>query len=88
MYLPDAVLYEATRDLEAIGARSILAWRDTNRTRVHTVSTEVFLQFVADLERLPGRRARDLGERAAIEAIHDAIAIGPDERALPLTEDD
>ncbi len=88
VYLPDAVLHEATKDIESLGARSILEWRDAHSDRVRTVSTEAFLHYVQDLERAPGRRERDLGERAAIEAIHDAIALAPAERALLLTEDD
>lgn len=88
VYLPDAVLHEATKDVESLGARSILAWRDANSSKIHTVSTEAFLHYVQDLERAPGRRERDLGERAAIEAIHDAISLSPAERALLLTEDD
>jgi hypothetical protein len=88
VYIPDAVVYEATKDVEALGARSILEWRDRHRSAVVTVTTEVFMHHVQDLERAPGRRTRDLGERAAIEAIHDAIDIAPDERALLLTEDD
>ena len=88
VFLPDAVLHEATKDVEALGARSILEWRDAHKSSVVTVSTEAFLHYVQDLERSPGRRMRDLGERAAIEAIHDAIPLGENERALLLTEDD
>ena len=88
VFVPDAVLHEATKDIEALGAQSILEWRDANAGQVVTVSTEVFLHYVQDLERTPGRSVRDLGERAAIEAIHDAVPLSADERALLLTEDD
>lgn len=88
VFLPDAVLHEATKDIEALGAASILEWRDNNSETVQTVTTEVFLHYVQALESAPGRRERDLGERAAIEAIHDAVPLGDSEVALLLTEDD
>lgn len=88
VYIPDAVLHEATKDVGSLCARSILEWRDANKGAIHTVSTEAFLNYVQDLERFPGRRVRDLGERAAIEAIHDAIDLRPGEHAILVTEDD
>ncbi len=86
--LPDAVLYEATRQGNALGAVAILEWAQAHAGRVTTISTETFFNHVAALEARPGHRERDLGERAALEAVHDAIHLADDERALLLTEDD
>jgi len=59
VYLPDAVLYEATRDAAALGAAAILDWAQSNSARVHTLSTETFFNFVASREANPGHRERD-----------------------------
>lgn len=88
VYLPDAVLYEATRDSAALGAAAVLDWTQHNAARVHTISTEAFFNYVQAQEVSPGRRERDLGERAALEAIHDALPLAADERAILMTEDD
>ena len=71
VYVPDAVLFEATRDSAALGAQQILDWVQAHSDQVHTISTEVFFNYVQSREANPGRREKDLGERAAIEAIHD-----------------
>jgi hypothetical protein len=88
VYLPDAVLYEAARDSAALGAAQILDWAQKNSEQVRTISTEVFFNYVQSREANPSRREKDLGERAAIEAIHDGIHLEPDERAILITEDD
>ena len=86
--IADAVLYEATQDATALGASAILDWAQANSDAVRTLSTETFFNFVQRREADPGWREKDLGERAAIEAIHDAIHLAPGERALLMTEDD
>ncbi len=86
--IPDAVLYEATRDAEALGAVAILDWAQCNAEQVRTLSTETFFNYLRRLDAEPGWRERDLGERAAIEAIHDAIHLAAGERAVLITEDD
>jgi hypothetical protein len=88
VFVPDAVLYEATRDSAALGATAILEWAQYNSEIVRTISTEVFFNYIQDRETNPSRRERDLGERAALEAIHDAIHLAADERAILITEDD
>lgn len=88
LYVPDAVLFEATRDSEALGAAEILAWAQRNGDRVRTISTQVFFSYVANLAAGGARRERDLGERSAIEAIHDGFQLAADERAILMTEDD
>ncbi|HEY5091095.1 MAG TPA: hypothetical protein VIK30_14045 [Polyangia bacterium] len=88
VYVPDAVLYEATRDSAALGAPAILDWAQRNSETVHTISTETFFNYIQSQEVTPGRREKDLGERAAIEAIHDGLHLTPEERAILITEDD
>lgn len=88
VFIADAVMYEATRDGDALGAAEILAWAQSNTNLVRTISTSVFFNFVESLSGNPARREKDLGERAAMEAIHDAIALGDNDRALLVTEDD
>jgi hypothetical protein len=88
VYVPDAVLYEATRDSAALGAAEILTWAQKNSEQVRTISTEAFFNYIESLVASPRRREKDLGERAAIEAIHDGIHLAPDERAILVTEDD
>ncbi len=84
----DAVLYEATRDSAALGAVEILDWAQKNSEQVRSISTEVFFNYVRSRETDPGYREKDLGERAAIEAVHDGVHLAPLERALLMTEDD
>lgn len=88
VYIADAVVYEATRDSAALGAAEILAWAQRNSERVRTISTETFFNYIESRELNPARREKDLGERAAIEAIHDAVQLASNERAILLTEDD
>jgi hypothetical protein len=88
VFIPDAVLYEATRDSAALGAAEILSWAQKNSGQVHTVSTQVFFNYIESRAANPSRREKDLGERAAIEAIHDGVHLGMDERAILITEDD
>jgi len=88
VYIPDAVLYEATRDGKMLGAPQILDWVQKNSEQVRTVSTEAFFNYVQMRDGDPGFREKDLGERAALEAIHDGVHLEPNERAVLLTEDD
>lgn len=88
VYVPDAVLYEATRDGGALGAPEILAWAQGHADSIRTVSTETFFNYVENSRLREHWRERDLGERAALEAIHDAIQLSRAERAVLITEDD
>lgn len=88
VYVPDAVLYEATRDGSALGAPEILAWAQGHADSIRTVSTETFFNYVENSRLREHWRERDLGERAALEAIHDAIQLSRAERAVLITEDD
>jgi hypothetical protein len=88
VYVPDAVLYEATRDAAALGAPEILDWVQSHSEQVRTISTEAFFNYVQSRETKPFHREKDLGARAAIEAIHDGIHLEQNERAILITEDD
>jgi hypothetical protein len=88
VYVPDAVLYEATRESAALGAAEILAWVQLHSDLVRTISTETFFNYIESRAGNPARREKDLGERSAIEAIHDAVHLAPDESAILITEDD
>jgi len=86
--IPDAVFHEATAGASKLGAQAIIDWYRSNRTKVTIEPTEAF-----EAERLlseqPGYRpSRDLGERAALELVrHAGLLVGPDDRALLLSDD-
>jgi hypothetical protein len=87
VYVPDAVLYEATVRGDALGAQSIAEWVQHHSQQVFPLVTQSFTDYLAALE--AGLRApRDLGERAAVEAIRHTLVLAPHERALFVTEDD
>lgn len=88
VYIPDAVLYEATVKSSALGAESIAAWVQEHSDRVFPVITETYANFLTAREASPRHRERDLGERAAIEAIRYGVLLESDERAILITEDD
>jgi hypothetical protein len=88
VFVPDAVFHEATARVDALGAGSIAAWAQLHLEAVRLVPTQAYADLMALRTLDPGRRIRDLGERAALEAIRDAIVLGPQERAVLLTEDD
>jgi hypothetical protein len=87
VYVPDAVLYEATVKSDALGAQSIAEWVQQHSQQVYPLVTQVFADHLASLE-AGLRTPRDLGERAAIEAIRHTLVLGKDERAIFITEDD
>jgi hypothetical protein len=87
VYVPDAVLYEATVRSDALGAQSIAEWVQHHSQQVFPLVTQAFSDYLATLE--AGLRApRDLGERAAVEAIRHTLVLAPGERAVFITEDD
>jgi hypothetical protein len=87
VYVPDAVLYEATVKSDAIGAQSIAEWVQKHSEQVRPMMTQTFTEYLATLG-AGGRPPRDLGERSAIEAIRYGVVLGEDERAVFITEDD
>jgi hypothetical protein len=87
VYVPDAVLYEATVRSDALGAQSISEWAQRHSQQVFPLVTQAFADYLAALE-AGVRASRDLGERAAIEAIRHTLVLAPHERAVFVTEDD
>ena len=87
VYVPDAVLYEATVKSDALGAQSIAEWVQRHSQQVYPLVTQVFTDHLAMLG-AGLRTPRDLGERAAIEAIRHTLVLAQDERAIFITEDD
>ncbi len=88
IHVPDAVLYEATVRGSALGAASIAAWVQDHPGTVLPVVTTSYTNFLTIRDTDPLHRERDLGERAAIEAIRYGIRLDADERAVLVTEDD
>ena len=77
IYIPDAVLYEATVNSTALGAQPIAEWVQANGEAagglVHVIATTSYANFIA-LESLnPQHRQRDLGETTAREAIRHGM---------------
>lgn len=85
--IPDAVLFEATRDVARLGASVIVEWVNANLDRVHIAPTNAFAAFARDHEAGLTDRELDLGERAAIEYARHHIHLEPNERAVLLSED-
>jgi hypothetical protein len=85
--IPDAVFFEATRDVVRLGAGTIVEWVNANLDRVHIAPTNAFTAFARDYEAGLTERELDLGERAAIEYARHHIHLEPDERAVLLSED-
>ena len=84
--VPDAVFYEATRQIDKLGAQEIIDWHSAHRSSVSVEPTEVFKNEIERLTRQGGRVAKDLGERAAIETIRN-YPFAPEERAILLSDD-
>ena len=71
----------------ALGAQSIAEWVQHHSQLVFPLVTQAFADYLAALE--AGLSApRDLGERAAVEAIRHTPVLAPHERAVFITEDD
>jgi hypothetical protein len=87
LIIPDAVFYEATRDVGKLGAQEILDWVRTNRSRIEIAVTHAFTNFLAVREVNPRAREPNLGERAAVEVIDDPTRLGEGERAVLLCEE-
>ncbi len=87
VYVPDAVLYEATVKSDALGAQSIAEWAQRHSQQVFPLVTQIFADHLAMLG-AGLKTPRDLGERAAIEAIRHTLVLAKDERAVFITEDD
>jgi hypothetical protein len=85
--IPDAVLFEATRKSEAIGAISINEWVQRHADKVSIVPTTLFEGYVAGLE-FGLSKAPNLGEQSAFEVIENTPFVAEHEIAILLSEDD
>lgn len=84
--IPDAVFYEATRQIDKLGAQAIINWVRIHADSVRIEPTEAFKNEVVRISTQGGRMTRDLGERAAVEVIRD-YPMRDDDRAILLTDD-
>ncbi len=91
VYIPDAVLHEATINSAALGAQPIAEWVEANSEAVgglvHVITTTTYANFLILKDLNPAHHQRDLGEAAALEAIRDGISLAANERAVLVTED-
>lgn len=85
--IPDAVFYEATRDVARLGASDILDWVAAHHRVVELAPTRTFQVFDAARDTLPGLREPDLGVRAAVEVIEQSGRLQGAERAVLLCEE-
>lgn len=84
--IPDAVFYEATRQIDKLGAQEIIDRQRAQNAKVQLEPTETFKNELERLIRVGGRMARDLGERAAIEIVRN-FPLAEEERAVLLSDD-
>ena len=87
MVIPDAVLHEATRDANRLGAQGIMDWVKANHARIEIAATRAYEIFDAARANSPNLREPDLGERAAVEVIEEPDRLQGDERGLLLCEE-
>jgi hypothetical protein len=87
IFVPDAVYFEATLDIEKMGASDIVAWVQQNPGIIQIVPTDTFVEEIHRREQ-GERRRRDLGETAALEIANNAKLIGHLGQSFILTEDD
>jgi hypothetical protein len=85
--IPDAVFYEATRDVGKLGAQSILDWVKAHHTKIEIAVTETYAVYDAARQVNPLARMRNMGEQAAIEVIEEPGRLGGDEVAILLCEE-
>jgi hypothetical protein len=84
--IPDAVFYEATVQIDRLGAQEIIEWQRGRHTAVLIEPTEVFKNELQRLALQGGRLEKDLGERAAVEIIR-TFPLAEHERAILLSDD-
>jgi hypothetical protein len=87
LIIPDAVLHEATRDANRLGAQDIIDWVKAHRTRIDIAATKAYEIFDAARATISNLREPDLGERAAVEVIEEPDRLQGDERGLLLCEE-
>ncbi len=87
IFVPDAVYFEATADLEKLGATNIVAWVQNNPGVIQIIPTDTFIDELHRREN-GERKRRDLGETAALEIANESKLIGHSGQSFILTEDD
>jgi hypothetical protein len=87
LIIPDAVLYEATKDSTRLGATDILDWVTRHTPPVELAATQAFLLFDAARDSVPGLRRPNLGEQAAVEVIEQPHRLQGEERGVLLCEE-
>jgi hypothetical protein len=85
--IPDAVLHEATRDANRLGAQGIIHWVKAHRADIEIAATKAYEIFDAARAAIPNLREPDLGERAAVEVIEEPDRLQGVERGLLLCEE-
>lgn len=85
--IPDAVFYEATRDIAKLGAQSILDWVKTHHAQIEIAVTNAYTNFDAARSVNPQAYEPHLGEQAAVEVIEEPARLQGDERAILLCEE-
>jgi len=85
--IPDAVLHEATRDANRLGAQDIVDWVKAHRADIEIAATKAYEIFDAARANAPNLRQPDLGERAAVEVIEEPDRLTGDERGVLLCEE-
>ena len=85
--IPDAVVYEATRDLAKLGAQSIIDWIKLHHARIEVAVTNSYANFTLLRSVNPTARAPNLGEQAAVEVIEEPGRLQGDARAVLLCEE-
>jgi hypothetical protein len=84
--IPDAVFYEATRQIDRLKAQEIIEWQRGRHTAVLIEPTEAFKNELQRLALQGGHLEKDLGERAAVEIIR-TFPLAEHERAILLSDD-
>ena len=85
--IPDAVFYEATRDIAKLGAQSILDWVKAHHTQVEIAVTNTYVNFDAARSVNPRAYEPHLAEHAAVEIIEEPTRLQGDDRAVLLCEE-
>jgi hypothetical protein len=85
--IPDAVFYEATRDVGKLGAQSTIDWVKAHHAQVEIAPTNAYVNFQAARSVNPRAEEPHLGEQAAVEVIDEPARLQADERAVLLFEE-
>lgn len=85
--IPDAVFYEATREIGKLGAQPIIDWVKSNHDKVELAVTRAFIAFQAAHDIDPTFRMTNLGEQAAVEVIEEPARLRDNELAVLLCEE-